>query len=123
MSQRSRRRPLVLALAVALCLAPLGASAAGRPLPPARAALNAAGPRDWLRAVLTLWLPSLASIASKEGCTIDPNGLCGGKGTARPAGPTGENGCTIDPNGQCAVAPTTEGGCTIDPNGHCAPDH
>lgn len=57
---------------------------------------------------------------SKNGCRIDPDGLCiPGIGEGDPRI---ENGCVIEPNGQCASEPvTTKNGCQIDPNGRCLP--
>ena len=56
---------------------------------------------------------ALSSIWSKNGCQIDPFGLCG----------TAKNGCQLDPHGRCldkADTPVnTKNGCQLDPNGRC----
>lgn len=68
-----------------------------------------------------VWNSFLALLA-KEGCNIDPHGLC----VYKPS-PTAEAGCTIDPHGGCAevqgstlnLQPRMEAGCGADPHGGC----
>jgi hypothetical protein len=62
-------------------------------LGPRRSEMTALAPKDVL---LRLW-DRLSSLWSKNGCQIDPNGLC----KSAPAPATGDNGCGIDPSGQC----------------------
>ena len=88
----------------------LGAPLASEAAPRAGAAGRAAASFDWLWRVL-------AQVWEKEGCRIDPDGLC------VPEAPVNTKaGCLIDPNGRCLppVPATTEAGCYIDPFGRCA---
>ena len=58
----------------------------------------------------------------KEGCGLDPSGMCKAKTVE-----TDENGCGIDPHGGCTSSTTTTDGvsnyhyegCGLDPNGAC----
>src|SRR6185295_398529 len=88
-----------------------------KPLPTARATRPAAGAvstADLLSLFLPPWAANLFGRWGKEGCSIDPSGLCG-KGGAAPIG--GYAGCSIDPDG-CPGAPSSlENGCSIDPSG------
>ena len=52
----------------------------------------------------------LASFWSKNGCQVDPNGIC------LPTTTTTKNGCSVDPDGRCL--PTKNGG-QADPDGRC----
>jgi hypothetical protein len=96
MPKAARRTVLLLLVAVLLAL-PGAVSAAGLQSPrTARAILY-----DPLDLFSHLW-----SLFRKEGCNIDPNGLCAPK-----------NGCGIDPDGLCAP----KNGCSVDPDGRCLP--
>ena len=54
----------------------------------------------------------LAGFWTKNGCSVDPSGIC------LPA----KNGCSVDPDGRCLPAATTtlDNGCSLDPDGRCA---
>lgn len=58
---------------------------------------------------LFAWLWSLPlKSRSKNGCSVDPNGVAG------------DNGCQVDPDGQRqAGQSTTKNGCELDPSGRC----
>ena len=56
----------------------------------------------------------LTSLWSKNGMSIDPNGLLSGQ-------PTADAGCSPDPNGRCSnSANTADNGCSPDPDGRCS---
>jgi hypothetical protein len=109
-SSSPRRKIAVLLLAVFL-LTPWVAAAEPRPGEHQRAAGTT------LDLLASLW-SALTAVWIDEGCTIDPNGRCGGDRL--------DNGCTIDPFGRCGSQSTTpestenaDAGCTIDPYGGC----
>ena len=58
----------------------------------------------------------------KEGCHLDPDGLCY-TNSVQP--PHTKAGCKLDPNGLCYTSvtqpPHTKAGCHLDPNGFCLP--
>ncbi|HVT61216.1 MAG TPA: hypothetical protein VHR45_22830 [Thermoanaerobaculia bacterium] len=123
-SSPSRRTLTVLIVSLALTL-PWCASAAPALREPGGAALVSMGSWD-IPARLWGWL---AGAWTKEGCTIDPSGLCI-RGPVRPAPPAAHTnaGCVIDPSG-CAGGssakpapppPHTDEGCGIDPSGKCS---
>jgi hypothetical protein len=109
-----RLRHLTLAILLASIL--LSTAALARPLPgpsPRRTVAAASAPLDLFG---RLW-SFLSGLWSKNGCSVDPNGLC----TPSPT-PTSENGCGADPDGHCLSGSTTstaDNGCSADPNGHC----
>jgi hypothetical protein len=84
--------------------------------------LPTSGPHGGLWAFLSALFggpaaPSAAAWPAKEGCGMDPNGLCKGAAPSRT-----EEGCGADPNGHCpATAPRTGAGCGADPSGLCLP--
>jgi hypothetical protein len=108
----------VAALALAgLCLASWLSASETRARPAARpSSAVTEAPRSL---VVSLW-NALVSLWAKNGCHIDPNGLCspvsgtGGSGQ----GVSADNGCHLDPSG-CAAAVALDNGCRIDPDG-CA---
>ncbi|HSK76448.1 MAG TPA: hypothetical protein VLQ45_08305 [Thermoanaerobaculia bacterium] len=74
-----------------------------------------AAPRGTGRSFSWLW-SFLAQAWEKEGCRIDPDGLCA------PEAPVNtKEGCSLDPFGRCATTPqpVVENGCHIDPFGIC----
>jgi hypothetical protein len=118
---------LVLVLATALA-APSAGWSAGR---------RFSGDSTWVRGSVTanplvmLW-SYLVGLWGKEGCGLDPSGMCKtilGPSKSSDAGcgidPSGcgvpssytapKNGCGIDPHGGC-VSPA---GCGLDPHGNC----
>jgi hypothetical protein len=115
-----RRRTLLLLLVAGL--ATPWASAAG-PLSDS-AGVAPAGELLRLDFLGRLW-SLLQSAWSKEGCRIDPNGICVPNATQPPPPPVQhKEGCRIDPSGQCLPtraqpANQTDTGCRIDPNGSC----
>lgn len=89
-----------LALAFLLLTAVFAPTTAltARSLPGAVPHLRAAEPSAATHAVARLW-SFLASLWSKNGCQVDPQGRCvPGTGSATP---TAKNGCQVDPNGNC----------------------
>ena len=80
--------------------------------------ISTAAPRAQSRAGDLLgWLRgTLVSLWSKNGCQLDPNGICITTATTK-------NGCQADPFGRCqdglTTAPTTGAGCELDPFGRC----
>jgi hypothetical protein len=74
--------------------------------------------------MITFW-SYLVGLWGKEGCGIDPDGLC--KTVPSTTELTDKNGCGLDPHGGCTTetnstgSPTTdsEAGCGIDPHGGC----
>jgi hypothetical protein len=63
---------------------------------------------------------STASTAD-AGCSADPDGRCVSSATM--AGFC-DNGMSIDPNGHCvSSANNADAGCSADPNGHCVSGH
>jgi hypothetical protein len=97
---RSRFSRTLLALALGLVLAGprLSAAETNRTIAPRRAA----------QSITTVWdlftrLWSLGSV-TKNGCGIDPHGLCSPSPGAVPAPAQLDNGCTIDPHGGCAYS-------------------
>jgi hypothetical protein len=112
-SYRTVRRAVVFA-ALAMCLAlPGGAATRGK-------AQRSGNPVAAPSAVSFRLLNWLAVLFLKEGCRIDPGGLCANGGGSQT---TTEAGCRIDPWGLCASEgvsqPATEAGCGSDPNGLC----
>jgi hypothetical protein len=110
---------LALAFLLTAVLASMPALAAS-PLPGPVPGLRAAEASAATHAVARLW-SFLASLWSKNGCHVDPDGHC-----LPSTGPTGENGCEVDPNGLClpgtgSATPTEKNGCHVDPSGHCRP--
>ena len=111
----SRLPRLTLALLLAVTLLTTAAAPAS-PLPGAgsrRTAAPASAPLDLLG---RLW-SFLTGFRTKNGCSVDPNGLCASTPT-----PTSENGCGLDPDGLClsdSTSDTAENGCGLDPNGRC----
>jgi len=98
----------LLAFALTAVLFGSGASAAGHRT--ARVALRT--PQDVLA---PLW-SFLGRLWAKEGCGLDPNGVC----TTSPV--TTDVGCGLDPSGACNPASPLENvdaGCGLDPNGRC----
>ncbi len=91
----SRRRTTILLLLAAILAAPLISSAAPRTEDPQP--VIAAAP-DSLDLLDRAW-SFLRKVWSKEGCHIDPNGLCSA-GTDQSPAQTKE-GCDIDPLGRC----------------------
>jgi len=90
----SRRKTTLLLLLAAILAAPW-ASAAGPRNPP-----DAAGPAqaaEWASLELFGRLWSFLWSWSKEGCHLDPNGLCS---SSKPQPPT-KTGCHVDPDGRC----------------------
>ena len=81
MHKAARRTVLLLAVAAMLAL-PWAASAAGPQASPRPARALQAGALDLFS---HLW-----SLFRKEGCGLDPNGLCAPK-----------IGCRVDPDGRC----------------------
>ena len=71
---------------------------------------------------------ALTALWGDNGCSLDPDGRCGGA-TAAPAQPADvlDNGCSLDPNGRCGSAVTApirpagrlDNGCSFDPSGGC----
>ena len=81
---------------------------------PARSGATARASWDFLARVWEVF----SSVWSKNGCRIDPSGLC----VAHQSSPApSENGCGIDPNGLCVQSTPTasKNGCRIDPDGLC----
>lgn len=110
MSGKNLRRKIA-ALAVLALLAVSGAEAGVRSGSPSPAAAPAVA---WSLLLERLWT-LLTGNLTKEGCTIDPHGVC------VPASPKADNGCTIDPHGVCIQpSPTADNGCSLDPNGGCS---
>src|SRR5437762_14067259 len=113
MRTASLRRKTVVLLLIAVLAVPL-ASAAGphsESSGPASAALLS--PLE----LLDHFWSFLRGAWSKEGCNIDPSGLCS-TGTSQPPVQTKE-GCHIDPDGQCSTGTSqppvqTKEGCNID---------
>jgi hypothetical protein len=115
-----RKTVVVLFLLAALLTAPWASAAprhgGGRP---ARASVVGAIPDVLVQA----WR-FLTGIWNKEGCHIDPNGLCVTM-TAPISSPLSsvDTGCNIDPDGRChtSTAPVSSAdtGCQIDPFGRC----
>jgi hypothetical protein len=59
----------------------------------------------------------LVSLGGKEGCGLDPSGLCKNS----PSAPTiSDAGCGLDPSGCESPDGDTKNGCGIDPHGGCA---
>jgi hypothetical protein len=105
MTPSSRKALVVL---VALFLVTTAVSAEPRPgarLHPARTV--ASNPLESFSGFWSL----LASFWTKNGCSLDPSGVC------LPA----KNGCQVDPSGRCLPAATTtlDNGCSLDPDGRC----
>jgi hypothetical protein len=111
----SIRRKTLLFLLVAVLITPW-ASAAG-PLSEIPRSVQA-GDSASLEIFSRLW-SFLVGIRGKEGCRIDPSGLCI-QGSDQTAPAQSKAGCRIDPNGRCVIPPTKQGS-RIDPNGRCSP--
>jgi len=93
---RFSRTLLALALGFVLAGPRLSAAETRRTIEPRRAT----------QSITTVWdlftrLWSLGSV-TKEGCTIDPHGLCSPSPGAAPAPAHLDAGCGIDPHGGCA---------------------
>lgn len=109
------RRVSVLLLLITLLAAPWASAASLRSASPHPADLLS---RAWA---------FLASLWSKVGCDIDPDGRCVSTPAPAPAptSPWTKAGCDIDPNGRCTPAPappptpssSVDSGCGIDPSG------
>lgn len=110
MVRSTLRRTLPLLVLCLLLTAPGISTAAPRAGSPAVTSVEDL--LGWLRG-------TLASLWSKNGCQVDPNGGC----VTSSAASTTKNGCQLDPFGRCldglTTAPSTENGCELDPNGHC----
>ena len=91
----SRRRTSILLLLAVILAAPLVSSAAPRTEGPQP--VIAAEP-DSLDLLGRVW-SFLRNVWSKEGCHIDPNGLCS-SGKDQPSS-NAKSGCAIDPFGRC----------------------
>jgi len=115
------RTVALLVLCVALA-SPLASAAAPRPQGQSFADRFTTGDAGdlfgWLRgALVSLW--------NKNGCQLDPHGLCVKNGCQLdPYGHCLKNGCEVDPNGSCLKPPaaptsTNKNGCQLDPNGRC----
>jgi hypothetical protein len=64
-----------------------------------------------------------ASLWSKNGGSLDPNGLLSSPPTTSSAGFC-DNGMSIDPDGRCSrSAITADAGCSADPDGRCTNGH
>lgn len=105
------RRVVVLLLIVAVA-APLVAAPIHRSEP---VRFEAAAP------LVGLWT-WLSHAWAKNGCAIDPHGIC--LLSTVPAPPAGvDNGCGLDPWGRCPQAasplPAADNGCGLDPGGRC----
>ena len=121
------RRTVLLLLVAVLIAMPWAASAAGPQSPRPARALQA-GELD-LFSFSRIW----SFLTRKNGCGIDPDGLCAPKngcevdpnGHCLPHGSslvTGDNGCGLDPSGHCREGQSpvqTKNGCELDPNGRC----
>lgn len=108
MTPSSRKALVVL---VAFFLATTAVSAEPRPGARARPArIVASNPIESFSGFWSV----LASLWTKNGCQVDPNGSC------LPTAPT-KNGCSLDPSGRCLPAATTtlDNGCSADPDGRC----
>jgi hypothetical protein len=97
-----RRTAAVLLLLLASVLAAPPASAAGRP-----AEAVSLSPFDLLDRIWSFlraaWSPGTSSppiAETKEGCHVDPSGLCQ-PGTPSPPPAETKEGCGIDPDGLC----------------------
>jgi hypothetical protein len=70
-----------------------------------------------------LW-GALASIWSKAGVSIDPNGLLSSPPATSSSVGFCDNGMSIDPDGRCSRSTVTaDNGCSGDPNGRCTSGH
>jgi|1186.fasta_scaffold315009_1 hypothetical protein len=58
----------------------------------------------------------LTSLGAKNGCQVDPNGICLPRSSH-----AADNGCSADPNGICLPRSShaADNGCSADPNGRC----
>ena len=110
------RIPLVRRIVVLLLIVAVSAPLAAAPI-------HRSGPvRFEVAAPLASLWTWLSHVWAKNGCMIDPHGICLlGTGPASPAG--ADNGCGIDPHGSCHSAvsplPAADNGCGIDPGGRC----
>jgi hypothetical protein len=93
MSQIIRRT--VVGLVVGLCLLTPLASAAQRPQQTRIERFSLPEPSELFAGAWRL----LSRIWSKEGCMIDPNGICVPEPSAGTT--TSDNGCGLDPHGGC----------------------
>ncbi|HVT14733.1 MAG TPA: hypothetical protein VHQ90_00950 [Thermoanaerobaculia bacterium] len=123
-----RRRAVLLPVLAALALlaalaAPGSAAAAFRPgaAPPRLETALPALPEFLVGA--WRWL---AAAWSKEGCGIDPGGVCVKTPAPPPAPSRSDSGCTVDPGALCTKrfvtrppVPRPDGGCTLYPDGRC----
>jgi len=118
MTSSSRKAFVVL---VALFLVTTAVSAEPRPGARAHSARTVA-----MESFSGFW-SVLASFWTKNGCSVDPSGVCLPTKNGCQMDPDGhclptKNGCQVDPNGRCLPAATTtlDNGCSADPNGSCA---
>jgi hypothetical protein len=112
MSQIIRRT--VVGLVVGLCLLTPLASAAQRPQQTRIERFSLPTPSELFAGAWRL----LSRVWSKEGCMIDPHGICVPKATVVPSS---DAGCGLDPYGHCidAGSSTLDNGCGLDPHGGC----
>jgi hypothetical protein len=103
-----RRKIFVLIILVALATTPWASARGPQPGKP-----RAAQAVEDVPLLGNFW-SFLRSFWEKEGCHIDPWGVCMDE-------PAPEIGCNIDPNGHCINEPTPKIGCHIDPWGNCIP--
>jgi hypothetical protein len=93
MASASFRRKTVLLLLVAVLAAPwISAAAQTRP-----ASVSASAPLDLFSSAWRF----LTRLWTKEGCRIDPNGLCVPQLAQPLPEPRAGEGCRIDPSGAC----------------------
>ena len=91
----SFRRTILLLLLAAVLATPWASAAGPRAAESPSAQAVESAPLDLLGRVWSF----LRNAWSKEGCHIDPSGLCS-TGTSQPP-PQTKEGCNIDPSGQC----------------------
>ena len=93
------RIPLSRVVPLLLVLVLLPWSAIAQPLKPAhkKAAVGASA----TAAPLTRLRSWFLSVWEKNGCAIDPHGLCQPSSVTAPQ-PSADNGCGIDPGGRCS---------------------
>lgn len=114
---RCRMTAVLLLLLAAILAAPLAAAAAPRTEGPRLSTATAPDSFDLLDRAWSF----LRKVWSKEGCSINPNGLCW-----QPPAQT-KDSCSINPDGQCKPGTKspppaqTKTSCGIDPSGQCKP--
>lgn len=96
MVSTSFRRKTVLLLLVAVLATPW-ASASSPSAEPGPAKVHGRTGQD----LLSRTLGFLASLWSKTGCRIDPNGHCLPESAPPLSTPQADTGCQIDPDGRC----------------------